>query len=82
MVISLNTYLSATTVKQNPNNSQKMDTLFLKELLAQSGLFRPPEAMSGGIGEQQFSSLLLDEYAHILARDLQLNLLRGSADEI
>lgn len=81
MIITSNAHIPTIVGNDSRNTGQKFDALFLKELLTQSGIFQPPGEMSGGIGEQHFSSFMIDEYADILSQDLKLNLLGRSINE-
>ena len=47
--------------------AQNLETAFLAEMLKTAGLGKPPEGFGGGIGEEQFSSLLADEQARAFA---------------
>jgi len=43
--------------------AQDLESAFLAEMLRTAGLGKPPEGFGGGIGEEQFASLLADEQA-------------------
>lgn len=44
----------------------QLEASFLAEMLRAAKLGQPPEEFGGGIGEEQFSSLLVDTYAQKL----------------
>lgn len=46
-----------------------LEANFLSEMLKAAGLGDPPEAFGGGVGEEQFSSLLRQEHAEALAEN-------------
>ena len=46
----------------------RLEAGFLKEMLEGAGLGKPPAGLSGGAGEDQFASFLLDAQALRLAR--------------
>ncbi|MFD1913701.1 rod-binding protein [Halodurantibacterium flavum] len=48
--------------------AQKLEAQFLAEMLSSAGLGRPSESLNGGIGEEQFSSFLVQAYAAELSR--------------
>ena len=48
--------------------AQHLEAQFLSEMLKTAGLGETPEAFGGGVGEDQFASLLRDEQAGIMAR--------------
>ncbi|WP_425092232.1 rod-binding protein [Tropicimonas sp. S265A] len=54
--------------------AEKLEAAFLSEMLKAAGVGRPLSVMGGGIGEEQFSSFLRDEYASNLARSGGLGL--------
>ena len=64
------TSVSASLPSGTPQNARslrelagKIETQFLEEMLKTAGLGRPREVFGGGIGEDQFSSFLIREYA-------------------
>jgi peptidoglycan hydrolase FlgJ len=48
--------------------ARELETAFLSEMLAHSGLDASPDGFGGGAGEDQFSSFLRDEQAKLLVR--------------
>lgn len=48
--------------------AQKLEATFLAEMLKAAGFGKAREAFGGGAGEDQFSSLLLDEQAMAMVR--------------
>lgn len=54
--------------------SDRIEAMFLKEMLKTSGPEKSGTAAQGGIGEEQFTSFLTDEYARILALRIDLKL--------
>ncbi len=46
----------------------RLEAGFLKEMLSAAGLGRPPAGLSGGAGEEQFASFLLEAQADRMAR--------------
>lgn len=48
--------------------AQAIEASFLSEMLKSTGLSNAPESFGGGIGEEQFSSLLVNEYGQTLAK--------------
>lgn len=53
----------------------RIEAMFLQEMLKTSGIERSGAAAEGGIGEEQFSSFLTEEYARILAARIDLRLI-------
>ncbi len=47
--------------------AQALEASFLARMLSSAGLGAAPEGFGGGIGEEQFSSLLRDEQARAMA---------------
>ena len=47
--------------------SQKLEATFLAEMLKSAGLGRAPEALGGGVGEDQFQSFLVKAQALAMA---------------
>lgn len=45
----------------------ELEATFLAEMLTSAGLGKSPEGMGGGVGEDQFSSFLVQEQARALA---------------
>lgn len=62
------------TARQHPEEaklrqlSQDMEAAFLSEMLKHAGFGKASETMGGGIGEDQFSSFLIQEHAQALAK--------------
>lgn len=54
-------------------HSDRIETMFLQEILKTSGLEKAAAA-EGGIGAEQFSSFLTEEYARLLAARIDLRL--------
>ncbi len=46
--------------------AQELETQFLAEMLRAAGVGKAQEAFGGGIGEEQFSSFLVDQHAKAL----------------
>ncbi|MBZ4022044.1 chemotaxis protein chel [Rhodobacter sp. TJ_12] len=46
--------------------ARELEASFLAEMLKLSGVGKAQESFSGGVGEEQFSSFLTDEYARIM----------------
>lgn len=63
----------------NAEITDRIEAMFLKEMLKESGIGNTVSTMSGGIGEEQFSSFLVEEYARILASRIDLGLMKGGA---
>ena len=55
----------------------RIETMFLNEMLKSTGIGEAVRTMSGGIGEAQFTSFLTEEYARILAFRIDLGLVKG-----
>lgn len=51
-----------------------IEAMFLQEMLKTSGIEKSGGTAQGGIGEEQFSSFLTEEYARILAGRIDLHL--------
>ncbi|MEM9393540.1 MAG: rod-binding protein [Pseudomonadota bacterium] len=73
--------ISAPTQPRDPGNllklreaSEKLEAAFLSEMLKSAGIGRPVSLMGGGIGEEQYSSFLRDEYAQALANSTDFGL--------
>ncbi len=47
--------------------AQDLEATFLSEMLKHTGIGETPEEFGGGIGEEQFASLLRDEQARAMA---------------
>ena len=47
--------------------AEDLEATFLSEMLKHTGIGETPEEFGGGVGEDQFSSLLRDEQARIMA---------------
>ncbi len=54
--------------------AQSLEAVFLAEMLKQSGFGDPLDGFGGGIGEEQFSSLMVDHQAQALAEKGSLGL--------
>ena len=54
--------------------SDKLETAFLEEMLKYCGPVARAGEFGGGVGEEQFSSFLTQEYAAILAEKMDLGL--------
>lgn len=67
---------STITRAQKLRPADGLEQAFLAEMLKYAGLGQPTENFSGGIGESQFTSMLSDAYAEVIAQriDLRLNL--------
>jgi Rod binding domain-containing protein len=48
--------------------AQELEASFLSEMLKYSGLGETRDSFGGGVGEEQFSSFLTDEYARIMEK--------------
>ncbi|MEM7472406.1 MAG: rod-binding protein [Pseudomonadota bacterium] len=48
--------------------AQKLEAVFLAEMLKQAGFGQPIEGFGGGVGEDQFASLLVNHQAQALAK--------------
>ncbi len=55
-------------------NSDRIEAMFLQEILKTSGIETSGAAAEGGIGAEQFSSFLTEEYARLLAVRIDLRL--------
>ncbi|MBF9035238.1 hypothetical protein HKCCE2091_13410 [Rhodobacterales bacterium HKCCE2091] len=47
--------------------ARELEAAFLSEMLKQAGFGEARGAFGGGVGEQQFASLLRDQHAHAMA---------------
>ncbi len=47
--------------------AQELEASFLAQMLKFSGVGKPLENFGGGVGEEQFSSFLCDEYGRLMA---------------
>ncbi len=47
-------------------SAEALESAFLSEMFKSAGMFRPAESMSGGAGEEHFTSFLADEQARAL----------------
>ncbi len=54
--------------------ADRIETMFLQEMLKAAGIEKSGAAAEGGIGEEQFASFLTEEYARILAARIDLRL--------
>lgn len=61
-----------------PRSDDRLEQAFLEEMLKYAGPKPAQGAFGGGIGEDQFSSFLAQEYATILAESLDFGLAIGS----
>lgn len=48
-------------------SAQEVEAQFLGQFLLAAGAGRPPDGFGGGIGEDQFASLLVNEHARSIA---------------
>lgn len=64
---ALTTQQNAMDVEQMRNASRQLEAAFLSEFLKSADIGTPLSEMGGGIGEEQFSSYLRDEYARIIS---------------
>ncbi len=48
--------------------AQELEANYLAEMLKSSGLGKPPETFGGGMGEDQFQSMVVLEHARTLAQ--------------
>lgn len=65
----------AATKKEADPAEQKMreaadafEAMFLSQMLESAGLGKSPEGFGGGVGEEQFSSFLIDEQAKAMVK--------------
>lgn len=69
------------TISANKLESHKasadVEALFISQMLTHARIGAPDSSFSGGIGEAQFTSFLIDEYAKILAPTLDLGIIEG-----
>lgn len=61
-------------VVQPANATDRLEAMFLEQMLDGIGLKAPERTFSGGAGEQQFQSFLNQQYAGILAEAIDLKL--------
>lgn len=61
------TSLPRNTVEQLHDLSRKLEATFLAEMLKDAGFAKAPEALGGGIGEEQFASFLTEAVADEMA---------------
>jgi flagellar protein FlgJ len=61
-------------VKSPPPATEKLEQAFLEEMLKYCGPKSAEGAFGGGIGEDQFSSFLTQEYAAVMAAQIDLGL--------
>lgn len=54
--------------RQLREKAEDLEASFLAEMLKLTGVGKPSESFGGGIGEDQFSSFLTDEYAQAMVR--------------
>lgn len=47
--------------------AKEFEAVFLGEMLRFSGLAEVPEAFGGGVGEEGFADMMIDEYARAIA---------------
>lgn len=67
------------SVSPRPNPAEQLEQAFLEEMLKYCGPKSLSGAFGGGIGEDQFSSFLIQEQAAALARQMDLGLGKGLA---
>lgn len=79
MKISAQLLPSVTRPALDAAMTDRIETMFLQEMLKESGLGKAVSTMSGGIGEAQFASFLTEEYARILASRVDLGLMAGQS---
>lgn len=60
--------------KPSSSPAEKLEQAFLEEMLKYCGPKSTSGAFGGGIGEDQFSSFLTQEYAAVLSRQIDLGL--------
>lgn len=60
--------------KSPPSPAEKLEQAFLEEMLKYCGPKSVTGAFGGGIGEDQFASFLTQEYAAVLAGQIDLGL--------
>jgi Rod binding domain-containing protein len=48
--------------------AQRLEVLFLAEMLRGAGLGKPPEGFGGGAGEDQFASFLVERQAEAMVQ--------------
>ncbi len=54
--------------------AMEFEAVFLAEMLRYTGIGDVPEAFGGGVGEEGFASMLIDEYAEAIARTRPLGI--------
>ncbi len=65
---------ATSTLSQTPRDdaawqtAQKFESVFLTEMLTHAGFGKTREAFGGGVGEDQFSSLLVAEQANAMTK--------------
>nr|WP_097082157.1 MULTISPECIES: rod-binding protein [Rhodobacter] len=57
---------AAASEEQMRAKAKELEASFLAEMLKLSGVGKSQESFNGGVGEEQFSSFLTDEYARIM----------------
>ncbi|MCZ0962056.1 rod-binding protein [Paracoccus benzoatiresistens] len=60
------------TEKSTPPAAEKLEQAFLEEMLKYCGPKSADGAFGGGIGEDQFGSFLTQEYAAVMAAQIDL----------
>lgn len=48
--------------------AQELEASFLAEMLKHTGLGKMQDGFNGGVGEEQFGSFLVDEYARMMVK--------------
>lgn len=61
----------------SPAPAEKLEQAFLEEMLKYCGPKSATGSFGGGVGEDQFSSFLTQEYAAVLAGQIDLGLGKG-----
>lgn len=55
------------SAQQLRDKAKELEASFLAEMLKHASLGQPQESFGGGVGEEQFSSFLTNEYARLMA---------------
>lgn len=58
---------SKPTEQQLRAKATELEASFLAEMLKHTGVGEPQQSFGGGVGEEQFSSFLTNEYARLMA---------------
>ncbi len=71
----MNIYPLPPTVPSPPQQNEKLwkaaeslETVFISQMLKQSGFAKPMDSFGGGIGEEQFASLMADFQAETIVK--------------